>query len=401
MNSLHVTSEIGKLDTVLLKRPGKEFLYLTPRNMNRLLFDDIPYLEEAQTEHDSFADALRRNGVRVVYLDELLEETLRESSHARDFIVNEWVNGIPDSCPADTGDIRDGISDLNFSHWVESLVETMISGAMENHGLYAGDVDPIPNLYFTRDTFTVIGNRVLFNAMSTETRRREAIFFDTVLRYNDDYSGHTALYANEHRGNRTRTIEGGDILILSSDTLAIGMSERTQLGGVLDIAKWIFGDEESGFRKILAFTVPRARACMHLDTVITQLDTESFVCYKPWANGTTVYEITPGKVPSSCSVSELDGEIREILASALRVPSVRLIYCGGGDEIAGEREQWSDGSNVLAIEPGKVISYDRNRVTNHYLDIAGIEVIEIPSGELSRGRGGAHCMSMPLVRQDI
>lgn len=258
--------------------------------------------------------------------------------------------------------------------------------------------DPIPNLYFTRDPFAIIGNGVSIHKMYSGTRRRETIYGKYIMEHHPDFAGRVNQY---YKRNDLFSIEGGDILNLSNRVLAIGISQRTTPEAIELLAKRIFADEYSEVETILALDIPNIRAYMHLDTVLTQVDYDKFTVYPGILGSLRIYEICKGDKEETLNVSELEQSLAVILATHLGLDKITLIHCGGKNGIASEREQWNDGSNTLAIAPGKVVVYDRNNITNQILREHGLEVLEIASSELSRGRGGPRCMSMPLVRGDI
>jgi arginine deiminase len=250
---------------------------------------------------------------------------------------------------------------------------------------------PMPNLYFTRDPFAMIGNGVSINRMYSETRNRETIYGEYIFKYHPDYQNVPEYYSRYN----TFHIEGGDILNINDKVLAIGISQRTEPDAIDQIAKNIF-ESDSPIETILAFNIPNSRAFMHLDTVFTQIDYDKFTIHPGIMGPLTVFEIkSDGK--GGIKVRERNETLEEILTEYVGRP-VTLIPCGGGDRIAAEREQWNDGSNTLCIRPGTVVVYERNDVTNAVLEEAGINVLQMPSAELSRGRGGPRCMSMPLWR---
>ena len=260
-------------------------------------------------------------------------------------------------------------------------------------------VDPMPNLYFTRDPFASVGKGVLLHRMHYPTRRRETLYADYIFRYHPDFAGLVPRYYDR---DMHASIEGGDVLVLSEDTVAIGISQRTSPDGIEGAGRNLFRDPESKIRRVLAFDIPRCRAFMHLDTVFTQIDRDKFTIHPAILGPLTVYELTPGPADKGgLSIRQIDTDLASILAEALGVDKVELILCGGGDLIAAAREQWNDGSNTLCIAPGKIVVYERNDITNKILKDKGLQVLEIPSAELSRGRGGPRCMSMPLVRDEL
>ena len=404
--AIHIQSEITQLRTVLLHRPGSELEQLAPNSMARLLFDDIPYLRGAQTEHDAFADVLRAQGVQVLYLSELTAQTLAQSETLRQQFINDFIHR--SGCVADS--YREALVELLMAiEDPHALVLKTMGGVRFdelplhlNCGLASMRSDrthfilePIPNLYFTRDPFASIGNGVSLHHMYSVTRNRETIYGDYILHYHPSFAGKVPFY---YTPDEPFTLEGGDIMNLSATTLAVGISQRTMPEAVERLAKNIFLDESSEIRRVLAFDIPSRRAFMHLDTVLTQLDRDKFLIHPSILQNLQVFELTPGK-QHRVVARRLDEPVEKSLASGVGVDEVTLLQCGGGDQIAAQREQWNDGSNTLCIRPGTVIAYDRNDVTNRVLEEAGVEVLRIPSGELSRGRGGPRCMSMPLWRE--
>ena len=400
-----VRSETGTLEQVLLHRPGAELEQLVPGELERLLFDDIPYLQAAQQEHDAFAEMLRHNGTQVLYLEELMTQTLAADPQVRRRFVRQFIE--------EGGRIARHFQPALYEYLTalgddELVRRTMTGVSMEEflpegqrgalvsltRGSHRFVLDPIPNLYFTRDPFACIGEGVSLNAMYSPTRRRETIYGQYILKYHPDFAGQVPFY---YRREDPFSIEGGDILNLSPRLLAVGISQRTTPEAIEILARNIFRDETAEIRTILALDIPNLRAFMHLDTVLTQVDRDTFTVHPEILGSLRVYRMTSGG-RDSLQVTERTGTLEEILAGEMGLTRVKLIRCGGGDRVASEREQWNDGSNTLCIAPGKVVVYDRNYVTNAILRDNGIQVLEMPSSELSRGRGGPRCMSMPLRR---
>ena len=404
--AINVRSEIKPLKKVLLHRPGKELLNLTPDTLGRLLFDDIPFLKVAQQEHDAFAQILKDNGVEVVYLEDLAAETIGQCPDLRKKFIEQFIveGGVyTEEYQKALFEFFDAYKDNK-----ELILKTMegvrygeLKVSSESLVTKINDdkdeliLDPMPNLYFTRDPFASIGNGVSMNRMYSVTRNRETIYADYIFKYHNDYKGKVP-YCYE-RDNKFH-IEGGDILNLNDKVLAIGISQRTESAAIDKIAKNVFASADSTIETILAFRIPSSRAFMHLDTVFTQIDYDKFTIHPNIMGPLEVYELT--KNGDKVEIKLLTDTLKAILEKYLGVPDVKLIKCGGEDRIAAEREQWNDGSNTLCIAPGVIVVYERNDVSNALLREAGLKVLEMPSAELSRGRGGPRCMSMPLVRED-
>ena len=406
MAGVNVKSEIKPLKQVLLHRPGRELLNLTPNTLEELLFDDIPFLRVAQEEHDAFAQALRDNGVEVLYLEDLAAEVLAADPALRERFLKQWIE--------EAGIRTERYQRIIFDYMQENYpgAKDLVLKTMEGVNLTELHTDksnslvdlvsdaskmviaPMPNLYFTRDPFAMIGNGVSINRMYSVTRNRETIYGEYI------FANHPLLKGTPQYYSRYNTfhIEGGDILNINERVLAIGISQRTEPDAIDAIAHNIFSDETSPVDTILAFNIPNSRAFMHLDTVFTQIDVDKFTIHPGIMGPLTVFEITPAG-EGGIKVREVSDTLESILEKYVGRP-VTLIPCGGGDRIAAEREQWNDGSNTLCIAPGRVIVYERNDVTNAVLRKNNIDVIEIPSAELSRGRGGPRCMSMPIRRED-
>ena len=410
MKGICVRSEINPLKKVLLHRPGRELLNLTPDTLGELLFDDIPFLRVAQEEHDAFAQILRDNGTEVVYLEDLMTDVLSLNPKLVEPFLRQWLY---------EGNIKtrrwqDKCLEYLTSHFKgKALVEKTMEGitlkemgdaarAYSLQDLVAPPDDlvvhPMPNLYFTRDPFASVGTGVFLHKMYSVTRCRETIYADYIFKYHPDFEGLvTRYYDRDLHAN----IEGGDVLNLTEDTLAIGISQRTCPDAIEAVARNLFTDPDAKIRTVLAFDIPKSRAFMHLDTVFTQIDVNKYTVHPAILGPLTVYEITPGKDdPADLHIKRVDSDLKHILETYTHVDDVQLIYCGGDDLIAAAREQWNDGSNTLCIAPGKIVVYQRNDVSNAILRDAGLTVLEMPSAELSRGRGGPRCMSMPLIRAE-
>ena len=407
MAGLNVKSEIKPLKKVLLHRPGRELLNLTPNTLEELLFDDIPFLKVAQEEHDAFAQILRDNGVEVVYLEKLMAEVLDQKPELREKFLKQWIE--------EAGIRTDRYQKIIFDYMQENYPDNLdlVMKTMEGINLTELHTDksnslvdlvsesskmviaPMPNLYFTRDPFASIGNGVSINRMYSVTRNRETIYAEYIFGNHPDFADVPEYYSRYN----TFHIEGGDILNINDKVLAIGISQRTEPDAIDAIAKNIFNDPTSPIETILAFNIPNSRAFMHLDTVFTQIDTDKFTIHPGIMGPLTVFEITPDG-NGGTKIRERDEDLESILTEYVGQP-VKLIPCGGGDRIAAEREQWNDGSNTLCVRPGTVVVYQRNNVTNDVLYKNGINCLVMPSAELSRGRGGPRCMSMPAWREAL
>ena len=402
---IHNTSEIGRLKKVLLHRPGAELENLMPEYLERLLFDDIPYLKEAQREHDAFADCLRQQGVEVVYLTDLVVNSLT-SGEVRQDLIRQFLDesGVRDDRTRDM--LADYLGKMPDKEMVSAMMAGVRKSQLRGDGGKLGDylsavedgypfaVDPLPNLYFTRDPFATIGTGVSIHKMHTATRNRETLFGKFIFEHNPEYRNAPRWY---DRGE-TSSLEGGDILILSPEVLAVGISQRTREDSIDTLAEAVLSYEGT-FQKVLAFNIPKTRSFMHLDTVFTMVDRDKFTVHPNILSQITVFvmELDENR---KMKIRQEDGRLEDILKEHLHLDKVTLIPCGQGSEIDAAREQWSDGSNTLAIAPGEVVVYSRNYVTNRSLEEAGIRIHTIPSAELSRGRGGPRCMSMPLWRED-
>ena len=410
---INVTSEIAPLKKVLLHRPGAELLNLTPDTLSRLLFDDIPFLPEAQKEHDEFANILKDNGIEVVYLEDLMSEVLELNEEIEDKFIKQFIYEAGIKTPKYKNLVyeylksfvnkkelvlktMEGIKLLEINREKREVEKSLVDLVSEESDFLA---DPMPNLYFTRDPFASAGNGIILNKMYSVTRSRETIYAEYIFNYHPDFKDKVEKYYDRYLPYH---IEGGDVLNLNDHILAVGISQRTESGAIDQLAKNIFKNPNSKIDTILAFNIPNSRAFMHLDTVFTQIDYDKFTFHPGIMETLQVFEITEGDIPDSdedLNVKEVKGSLEEILTKYLG-RTITLIPCAGGEKTSSEREQWNDGSNTLCIAPGVVIVYDRNNITNAVLRRYGVKVLEMHGSELSRGRGGPRCMSMPLLRED-
>lgn len=405
---IKVFSEIGRLKKVMLHRPGKELENLMPDYLERMLFDDIPFLEEAQREHDEFAQKLRDEGVEVLYLEQLAAESL-VNDEVRQAFIEDYIAEANIRGRATKKAVKALLEAIESP---KDLIDKTMAGVQkaelpelseEERGLtdlvesdYPFAVDPMPNLYFTRDPFATMGHGVSLNHMYAETRNRETLYGKYIFQHHPIYGGNKVplVYSRDE----TTRIEGGDELVLSRDVLAVGISQRTDAASIEKLLMNIF-EKNLGFKKVLAFEFANNRKFMHLDTVFTMIDYDKFTIHPEIEGDLKVYAVT--YEDGQLHIEQEFGELDKVLADALGVESVDLIRCGGDSLVAAGREQWNDGSNTLTVAPGVVVVYKRNTITNAILESKGIRLIKIGGSELVRGRGGPRCMSMPFEREDL
>lgn len=403
---IHVTSEIGKLKTVMLHRPGREIENITPDSMYRLLFDDIPYLPIAQEEHDYFAQTLRDQGIEVLYFEKLAAEALADQD-----VKEEFVDRMVAESDYAAGLIHDVLKEYLLAMNTQDMVNKIFEGVRREEidlphmtlQQAAEDtewpfvMDPMPNAYFTRDPQASIGDGLSINRMTFPARQRESLITEYIIKHHPRFAGQVNVWRDR---NHETHIEGGDELVLSDHVFAIGISQRTTADAIEDIAKNLF--KKSNYDTVIAIKIPHNHAMMHLDTVFTMIDYDKFTVHPAILdeNGhVDNWVLHPGK--DGEITMEHHTDIKEVLKKALNKDDIDLIPTGNGDPIIAAREQWNDGSNTLAIAPGEVVTYNRNYVSNDLLRKHGILVHEVRSSELSRGRGGPRCMSCPIVREDL
>ncbi|EGQ0290694.1 TPA: arginine deiminase [Staphylococcus pseudintermedius] len=408
-NPIQVNSEIGTLKTVLLKRPGKELENLVPDHLSGLLFDDIPYLKVAQEEHDKFAQVLRDEGVEVVYLEQLAAEAIADKA-VREQFIDDILAESQKTVLGHEKEIKALFKNLSDQELVDKIMAGVRKEEIQlemNHLVeYMDDrypfyLDPMPNLYFTRDPQASIGRGMTINRMYWRARRRESIFMTYILAHHPRFKDADVPVWLDR--NCPFNIEGGDELILSKEVLAIGISERTSAQAIERLARQILFDNQSTFTKVLAIEIPNSRSFMHLDTVFTMIDYDKFTMHAAIfkeENQMNIFTIEKDETKQDIRISH-SSQLKQTLEDALHVDNIQFIPTGNGDAIDGAREQWNDGSNTLTIRPGVVVTYDRNYVSNQLLREHGVKVIEITGSELVRGRGGPRCMSQPLYREDI
>lgn len=402
----NVSSEVGRLKRVMLHRPGKELERLTIDNKDELLFDDILWVEEAQKEHDAYADLLRDNGVEVVYFRNCLAHVVREPE-VRSMLLDEvlaWeALDYPLSCalkcemmeapPVDLAEILTGGITKGEARRLLGNCQSLVLNTLADHELL---IRPLPNLYFQRDPYSFVKNGVILSVMSFEARQREPVYARYVFKYHPYFKDVKIFFGEERLDGIPYRIEGGDFHVLSEDTVAVGISQRTSAGSVQIIGRRLA--KEAGIRTVLAVDIPKHRAYMHLDTVFTMVDWDAFTIFPGVASRIRVWELGYDDRGELVRIEE-SRNLVESLKRSLGLDQVRLIETGGGDPVLAARDQWNDGTNTFSIAPGVVVTYRRNVVSNTVLRENGIKVFEIRGAELGRGRGGPRCMSMPLERE--
>jgi arginine deiminase len=396
-------SEVGRLRTVLLHRPGPELKRLTPRNNDKLLFDGIPWVSRAQDEHDAFVDELRRRDVEVLYLTDLLTETL-EDREARAHAIEEALGDL------DLGDTMRGYLEGLLGDAAPAELTGYLTAGIRNDEVRGGFglvtsmlsyddflIDPLPNLLFTRDSSVWVRDRVVITSLAMPARKRETQLTELIYTRHPRFAGTPTMH-----GAHLEHVEGGDVLLLAPGVIAVGVGERTTPAGAERLARQCF---EAGLaHTVLAVPIAQERATMHLDTICTLVDTDKLVVYPNVADSLTAFTVTPTGDQEDDGDLVLDVADPEpflvAAAKAMGIDTLRQIDTGL-DPVTAEREQWDDGNNTLALAPRVAVAYERNDETNSRLEAAGIEVVRIAGSELGSGRGGPRCMSCPISRDPL
>ena len=396
-----VSSEVGRLRTVMLHRPGPELERLTPRNNDRLLFDGIQWVRRAQEEHDAFAEALGVRGVEVLYLTDLLTETLADGE-ARELAISSTVEGLHlgDSLRAYLAAMMRDLApdDLTLvlsaglrNDEVPTAPRGLVTSLLPDDAFL---VDPLPNLLFTRDSSVWVRDHVALTSLAMPARNRETQLTGLVYTRHPRFRDVPAIPSAPHE-----FVEGGDVLMLSEGVVAVGVGERTTPAGAERLARRLF---EAGLAQtVLAVPIAQERATMHLDTICTMVDADTVVMYPNVAHHLQACTVRPAGGSEGVELEVGDAKpFLQAAAEAMGIEELRVIDTGL-DPVTAEREQWDDGNNTLAIGPRLAVAYERNTQTNRRLEDAGIEVVAIAGSELGSGRGGPRCMSCPILRDPL
>ena len=407
MPLLGTFSEVGKLREVMVHRPDLSLQRLTPENCHALLFDDVLWVKKARQEHDAFVDSMRERGVKVHDFGTLLAETLALPA-ARKWLLDQRI----DARALDEGmvaEMRGWLEEMPASELARFLVGGIAaaelpfkSASLSAQTMAKQDfvLPPLPNQLFTRDSSCWIYGGVTLNQMYWPARRPEAVNVEAVYKFHPRFmkSAFETWWGGSFTQAGIATLEGGDVMPLADGIVLIGMGERTTPQAVAALANQLFAKQAA--TRVIAALMPRDRSFMHLDTVFTFCDRDLVTIYPPIVDRIRTFSLRPADGRAGLTITAESESFVDVVAKALGLKKLRVIATGG-DAYEVEREQWDDGNNLLAIEPGVVIGYDRNVYTNTQLRHAGVEVITVEGSELGRGRGGSHCMSCPIARDPL
>jgi arginine deiminase len=403
--TLGVHSEVGKLRAVMVCRPGLAQRRLTPGNREALLFDDVIWVDRAIEDHACFTTAMRERGVEVLEFSDLLTSVCANRV-ARDWILDRRV--VEEE--VGTGMLRELRLWLDEMSW-QQLAEVLVGGVakadlpFDARGLFGGYLEasdfviqPLVNLIFQRDPSAWVYGGVLLHPMYWAARRKESLLLGAIYRFHPRFSGAITWWGDPERHYGAETLEGGDVMPIGQGVVLIGMGERSSPQAVTQVARHLFAAHAA--QRVIACQLAKQRTSMHLDTVFSVLDIDLVSIYPEVAERIRCTSLYPGDAPGEVRYERHDQPFLKVVAGALGVHSLRVLTTGG-DTYETEREQWDDGNNVLALDRRVVLAYDRNTYTNQKMRDAGVNVIEIPGGELGRGRGGTHCLSCPVERDPI
>lgn len=402
-NKINVFSEIGELKKVVVHTPGDELKYVSPNRLEELLFSNVIEFKEAKREHLDFVSKLRDEGVEVIELIDLVEQTIQKNNNEiKEKFIKDFLE---ESSPK----LQKFEKDILFEYFnsfdnIKKMVALMMSGITQKDLKIDNDryliIDPLPNLYFARDNFISVGNSIIISNMKYKTRKRETIFTNFIFKNHPEYKNTNIIFERKNLNDEESIIEGGDVFIYSKEALVVGVSERTNMKAIFELGKNLKKNKNNEFKVIYAINVPKMKSLMHLDTWLTMIDYNKFI-YSP----NILSDIKCWKIDLSNEIlkeEEINGSIKDIVKEIIKQEPI-LIPVGGenASQIRIDVETNFDATNYLVIRPGVVIGYDRNFRTQEALEKAGVKVISFEGNQLSLGMGSSRCMSMPLYRENL